>query len=98
MVSVTSVFDDYENHIKRYSNLHVSMEELDEDEPLQEIVNKIISNNQLRTTAFNTYPEFIYACKEHINNDGEFTGIKNFIHAPSPMASFLTCLIMCRYH
>ena len=98
MSPAISIITEYENYVEQFSNLHFTMDQLDKDKTFQQIVAKIMGNNMLVQEAFKKCPEFVYAYTEHIDNEGNFTGNKHFIRAPSPISSFLTCLIMGRYH
>ena len=95
-----NIINEYENYIQKFSNLHFTMNQLDQDEHFQKIVTEIVSNNNLLQEAMNSIPEFKYAYIEHFDNDNnmQLNGNKIFVHAPSPMASFLTSLIMGRFH
>ena len=90
--------DEYENYIQKFGDLHFTMNQLDQDEYFQQIVTQIISNNRIFQEALNKCNEFKYAYIGHFDNNGQLTGNKTFIHAPSPMSSFLTSLIMGRFH
>lgn len=95
-----NIIDEYENYIQKFSNLNFTMDQLHEDNHFQTIIKEIVSNNNLLQEAINKIPEFKYAYIEHFDNDNnmQLNGNKIFIHAPSPMASFLTSLIMGRFH
>lgn len=98
MSPAISVITKYENYIEQFADLHFTINQLEVDKTFQDIVTKIMGDNKLLQEAFKKCPEFVYASTEHIDNEGNFTGNKTFIHAPSPMSSFLTSLIMGRYH
>lgn len=98
MSPAISVITEYENYVEQFSDLHFSMEQLDDDKTFQDIVGRIMKNNMLVQEAFKRCPEFVYAYTRHIDAEGNFTGNKSYIHAPSPISSFLTSLVMCRYH
>ena len=98
MKEITNFLDEYDNYIKQFQNLHFTMEQLDEDKYFQKIIKEIISNNRLLQEAFKKFPEFKNAFNDHFDNNRQLKNYKEFVHAPSPISSFLTCLIMCRYH
>lgn len=90
--------DEYKNYIQRFQDLHFTMNQLDQDEYFQQIVTQIISNNRIFQEALNECPEFKYAYSENFDNNGQLKEKGNFVHAPSTFASFLTSLIMGRFH
>ena len=95
---IINPIDEYQNYIQQFSDLHFTMNQLDEDVYFQNIVKTIIYNNKLFQEVLNKCNEFKYAYNEHFDNNRKLNGNKTFVHAPSPMASFLTCLIMGRFH
>ena len=93
-----SIINEYKTYIQRFQDLHFTMEQLDQDKYLETIVTQIVSNNKLLQEAMSQCNEFKYAYSEHFDNNGQLKEYKQFVHAPSPFASFLTSLIMGRFH
>ena len=96
--TIMSIINEYKNYIQRFQNLHFTMEQLDEDKYFETIVTQILSNNRLLQEAMNECPEFKWAYSENFDDNGQLREKGNFVHAPSTFASFLTSLIMGRFH
>ena len=96
--TIMSIINEYKNYIQRFQNLNFTMEQLDEDKYFETIVTQILSNNKLLQEAMNECPEFKWAYSENFDDNGQLREKGNFVHAPSTFASFLTCLIMGRFH
>ena len=93
-----SIINEYKNYVQRFQNLHFTMEQLDGDKYLETIVLQIISNNRLLEEAMKECPEFKWAYSENFDDNGQLKKKGNFVHAPSTFTSFLTSLIMGRFH
>ena len=93
-----SIINEYKNYIQRFQDLHFTMEQLDQDQYLGNIILQIVSNNKLLEEAMAECNEFKYAYSEHFDDNGQLREKGQFVHAPSPFASFLTSLIMGRFH
>jgi len=96
--TIMSIINEYKNYIQGFSNLHFTMNELDQDKHLETIVTQIISNKKLLQEAMNECPEFKWAYSEHFDDNGQLRKKGIYVHAPSTFASFLTSLIMGRFH
>ena len=95
---IMSIINEYKNYVQRFQNLHFTMEQLDGDKYLETIVLQIISNNRLLEEAMKECPEFKWAYSENFDDNGQLKKKGNFVHAPSTFTSFLTSLIMGRFH
>ena len=86
----------YESHIEKYKLLNFTFQTLEDDTYFKSILYYLCT--KYRDESFSNICEFQNCYNDHFDRESGLLINKRFTHACSMISSFMTSLIMCKYH